>query len=45
MVFIQEPKIKFDKKKFKGRPFLYFSYGAAVSEVSIDTLTGENVIE
>ena len=26
----------------KGRPFYYFAYGAAVSEVAIDTLTGEN---
>jgi len=43
--FYSTPKIKFDKKNFKGRPFLYFCYGAAVSEVSIDTLTGENVIE
>ena len=43
--FYSTPKIKFDKKKFKGRPFLYFCYGAAVSEVIIDTLTGENVIE
>ena len=25
----------------KGRPFLYYSYGAAVSEVVVDTLTGE----
>ena len=43
--FYSTPKIKFDKKNFKGRPFLYFCYGAAVSEVSIDILTGENVIE
>ena len=43
--FYSTPKIKFDKKNFKGRPFLYFCYGAAVSEVSIDTLTGENVIQ
>lgn len=43
--FYSTPKIKFDKKNFRGRPFLYFCYGAAVSEVSIDTLTGENVIE
>ena len=28
----------------KGRPFFYFAYGAAVSEVAIDTLTGENRI-
>ena len=30
--------------KGKGRPFLYFAYGAAVTEVVIDTLTGENRI-
>ncbi len=43
--FYSTPKINFDKKKFKGRPFYYFCYGAAVSEVTIDTLTGENVLE
>ena len=42
--FYATPKIHFDKKTFKGRPFLYFAYGAAVSEVMIDTLTGENKI-
>ena len=42
--FYATPKIHFDKKNFKGRPFLYFCYGAAVSEVIIDTLTGENKI-
>ena len=42
--FYATPKIHFDKKNFKGRPFLYFCYGAAVSEVMIDTLTGENKI-
>ncbi len=40
--FYKTPKINFDNKKFQGRPFLYFAYGAAVSEVIIDTLTGEN---
>ena len=40
--FYATPKIHFDKKNFEGRPFLYFAYGAAVSEVLIDTLTGEN---
>jgi len=40
--FYKTPKIFFDNKNFKGRPFLYFAYGAAVSEVIIDTLTGEN---
>ena len=38
--FYSTPKIKFNKKKFTGRPFYYFCYGAAVSEVTIDTLTG-----
>jgi len=42
--FYSTPKIRFNKKKFHGRPFLYFCYGAAVSEVIIDTLTGENKI-
>ncbi len=42
--FYATPKIHFDKKNFKGRPFLYFCYSAAVSEVMIDTLTGENKI-
>ncbi len=28
-----------------GRPFLYFCYGAAVTEVTVDTLTGENIID
>ncbi len=40
--FYKTPKIYVDKKTLKGRPFLYFCYGAAVSEVIIDTLTGEN---
>ena len=42
--FYATPKIHFDKKAFLGRPFLYFCYGAAVSEVMIDTMTGENRI-
>ena len=40
--FYSTPKIHFNNKIFKGRPFLYFCYGAAISEVLIDTLTGEN---
>ena len=35
--FYSTPKIRFDKEKFHGRPFLYFCYGAAVSEVLNDT--------
>ena len=42
--FYSTPKIHFNNKIFRGRPFLYFCYGAAVSEVLIDTLTGENKI-
>ncbi len=43
--FYSTPKINFDKQKFKGRPFYYFCYGAAVTEVTIDTLTGENIVD
>ena len=39
--FYATPKIHYDPKTLKGRPFYYFAYGAAVSEVAIDTLTGE----
>ncbi len=39
--FYATPKINFDPETGKGRPFLYFSYGASVSEVEVDTLTGE----
>lgn len=38
------PKITWDRVRGRGRPFLYFAYGAAVTEVVIDTLTGENRI-
>ena len=36
------PKIHWDREAGKGRPFFYFSYGVAVTEAVIDTLTGEN---
>ncbi|MEM9708247.1 MAG: xanthine dehydrogenase molybdopterin binding subunit [Pseudomonadota bacterium] len=42
--FYKTPKIVWDRIKGEGRPFFYFAYGAAVSEVVIDTLTGENRI-
>lgn len=42
--FYATPKITWDRINGKGRPFFYFAYGAAVSEVVIDTLTGENRI-
>ena len=40
--FYRTPKINYDPQTLKGRPFYYFSYGAAVSEVAIDTLSGES---
>ena len=43
--FYKTPKIHWDRDKGQGRPFYYFAYGAACSEVSIDTLTGEYVVE
>ena len=43
--FYSTPKINFNKKTFTGRPFLYFCYGASVTEVTIDTLTGESIID
>ena len=39
--FYATPGLSWDKDKMFGRPFFYFAYGAAVSEVVVDTLTGE----
>ena len=39
--FYKTPKVEWDRIKGQGRPFLYFAYGAACSEVVVDTLTGE----
>jgi len=39
--FYRTPKIHYDCETFSGRPFYYYAYGAAVSEVVVDTLTGE----
>ena len=39
--FYATPGLSWDKDKMFGRPFYYFAYGAAVSEVIVDTLTGE----
>jgi xanthine dehydrogenase large subunit len=39
--FYRTPKIYYDRSTARGRPFLYFAYGAAVSEVEVDCLTGE----
>ncbi|MBK9236393.1 MAG: xanthine dehydrogenase molybdopterin binding subunit [Rhodoferax sp.] len=40
--FYRTPKIHYDKTTLSGRPFYYFAYGAACTEVAIDTLTGES---
>jgi xanthine dehydrogenase large subunit len=40
--FYKTPDVAWDRIVGKGRPFFYFAYGAAISEVVIDTLTGEN---
>ncbi|SMX31282.1 xanthine dehydrogenase molybdopterin binding subunit [Actibacterium lipolyticum] len=40
--FYKTPDLAWDRLKGQGRPFFYFAYGAAVTEVVIDTLTGEN---
>ena len=42
--FYKTPKIHYDRDTASGRPFFYFANGAAVSEVMIDTLTGENKV-
>ncbi len=42
--FYKTPKIEWDRIKGRGRPFFYFAYGASITEVAVDTLTGENRI-
>ena len=42
--FYRTPKIHYDKHTLTGRPFYYFAYGAACTEVALDTLTGESRI-
>ena len=42
--FYRTPKIHYDRETLSGRPFFYYAYGAAVSEVIVDTLTGEHRI-
>ncbi|UST53713.1 xanthine dehydrogenase molybdopterin binding subunit [Comamonadaceae bacterium OTU4NAUVB1] len=39
--FYATPGLSWNRETLKGRPFFYFAYGAAVSEVVVDTLTGE----
>ena len=40
--FYKTPDIHWDRATMRGKPFFYFSYGAAVVEVAVDTLTGEH---
>ncbi len=39
--FYATPGLSWNQETLTGNPFYYFAYGAAVSEVAIDTLTGE----
>ena len=39
--FYKTPGLHWDREKMQGNPFYYYAYGAAVSEVIVDTLTGE----
>ncbi|QDY71332.1 xanthine dehydrogenase molybdopterin binding subunit [Qingshengfaniella alkalisoli] len=43
--FYKTPGIHWDRAAGKGRPFYYYAYGAACAEVSVDTLTGEYVVD
>jgi len=40
--FYKTPKLHWDPVAMRGRPFFYFSFGAAMAEVAVDTLTGES---
>jgi xanthine dehydrogenase large subunit len=40
--YYKTPDIHWDAETMTGSPFYYFTYGASVSEVVIDTLTGES---
>lgn len=40
--FYATPGLHWDRETMQGHPFFYFAYGAAASEVVVDTLTGES---
>jgi xanthine dehydrogenase large subunit len=42
--FYRTPDIGFDRQKGKGRPFHYYAFGMAVTEVLLDILTGYHKI-
>ena len=43
--FYKTPKLHWDRENRKGRPFLYYTYGAACSEVVVDITTGEMKVD
>jgi xanthine dehydrogenase large subunit len=43
--FYRTPKIHWDAKTGQGRPFFYFAYGAACSEVLVDVASGEMKVQ
>ncbi len=43
--FYATPLIHYNRASGQGRPFYYYAFGAAVSEVSVDTLTGEYLVD
>jgi xanthine dehydrogenase molybdopterin-binding subunit B len=44
LLFSRTPGIGYDWSKNEGKPFKYFTYGAACSEVEIDCLTGDHQV-
>jgi len=40
--YYRTPRIRWDNARMSGQPFFYFAFGAAVSEMAIDVLTGES---
>ncbi|MBB4006430.1 xanthine dehydrogenase molybdopterin binding subunit [Allorhizobium taibaishanense] len=43
--FYKTPKIHWNRETGRGTPFYYYAYGASCTEVSVDTLTGEYLID
>jgi hypothetical protein len=44
LLYSRTPGIGYDMSKNEGKPFKYFTYGAACSEVEIDCLTGDHKV-
>jgi xanthine dehydrogenase large subunit len=42
--FYKTPQVEWDQAAMKGKPYFYFTFGAAVAEVAVDTLTGESCV-